>query len=58
MTSISKKLGVKIKRKSVDFYLRLQGRFSHLSDRDIQSIQKFVDKRWEMLINLDQVQDQ
>ncbi len=32
-------------------YLRLQGRFSHLSERDVQHLQRMVDERWEQLEN-------
>jgi pyruvate/2-oxoacid:ferredoxin oxidoreductase beta subunit len=34
----------------VDEYLRLQGRFTHLSDEDIQKIQETVDREWERLL--------
>jgi pyruvate/2-oxoacid:ferredoxin oxidoreductase beta subunit len=34
----------------VDEYLRLQGRFNHLSDEDIQKIQETVDREWERLL--------
>ncbi|HSB04310.1 MAG TPA: 3-methyl-2-oxobutanoate dehydrogenase subunit beta [Thermodesulfobacteriota bacterium] len=30
-------------------YLRLQGRFSHLKDQEVESIQKAVDEQWERL---------
>jgi len=31
-------------------YLRLQGRFSHLTDRDIEAFQDMVDEEWEHLV--------
>lgn len=43
----SAKLTDKKKRKPVKEYLRLQGRFRHLKDEDIATIQRWVDKSWE-----------
>ncbi len=37
----------KARRKPVELYLRMQGRFSHLSEEDIKKIQEWVDRRWE-----------
>ncbi|MDK6029472.1 thiamine pyrophosphate-dependent enzyme [Ignisphaera sp. 4213-co] len=37
------------KRKHVKHYLRLQGRFNHLTDADIEEIQKYVDKEVERI---------
>ena len=37
------------KRKPVAEYLKLQGRFRHLSDADIAEIQKFVDENCKRL---------
>lgn len=34
----------------VSEYLRLQGRFSHLDDDEIQSIQEVVNREWERLL--------
>jgi pyruvate/2-oxoacid:ferredoxin oxidoreductase beta subunit len=34
-------------------YLKLQGRFSHLTDEDIETIQKNVDKEWLKLLKLE-----
>ena len=31
-------------------YLKLQGRFRHLTEEDVQSIQKNVDREWEILL--------
>jgi len=38
------------KRKPVKEYLRVQGRFRHLTDDLIETIQKNVDRNWEMLL--------
>ncbi|MFQ6107132.1 MAG: 3-methyl-2-oxobutanoate dehydrogenase subunit beta [Thermoplasmata archaeon] len=38
------------KRKPVGEYLRLQGRFRHLTDDLIETIQKNVDRNWETLL--------
>lgn len=34
----------------VSEYLKLQGRFSHLTERDIQAIQDLIDRRWQRLM--------
>jgi len=31
-------------------YLKIQGRFSHLNEAEVDSIQKTVDERWAMLL--------
>ena len=36
---------------SVKEYLKLQGRFKHLKEKDIRFIQKMVDKEWERLMD-------
>jgi pyruvate/2-oxoacid:ferredoxin oxidoreductase beta subunit len=36
----------------VSEYLKLQGRFSHLTERDIQAIQELIDTRWQKLLSL------
>ena len=36
-------------RTPIQEYLKLQGRFSHLKNPEIESIQKTVDKQWERL---------
>ncbi|RLE53366.1 MAG: hypothetical protein DRJ26_03460 [Candidatus Methanomethylicota archaeon] len=41
------------KLKPVAEYIKLQGRFRHLNDEDIAMIQKFINKRWEKLLELD-----
>ena len=43
-------INVNPKNLPVDEYLRLQGRFNHLSDEDIQRIQETVDREWERLL--------
>lgn len=37
-------------KKPVDDYLRLQGRFQHLTPKDIAAIQEEVDRKWERLL--------
>jgi len=37
------------KRKHVKHYIRAQGRFNHLTDQDIEEIQRFVDKEVERI---------
>ncbi len=37
----------KSKRKPVELYLKAQGRFRNLTDRDISEIQQWVDETWE-----------
>ena len=37
----------KSKRKPVELYLKAQGRFRNLTDRDIAEIQQWVDETWE-----------
>ncbi len=44
---ISRKFSRKV---PVEEYLKLQGRFKHLTDDDIAAIQKSVDLRWEILL--------
>ena len=34
----------------VEEYLNLQGRFSHLTDKDINIIQRNVEQEWEILL--------
>lgn len=34
----------------VSEYLKLQGRFGHLTEKDIQAIQDLIDKRWQRLL--------
>ncbi|MBU0649546.1 hypothetical protein KJ969_05660, partial [Patescibacteria group bacterium] len=41
------------KKKKVNTYLKMQGRFSHLTDRQIEDIQKYVDMEFEKLIRLE-----
>jgi pyruvate/2-oxoacid:ferredoxin oxidoreductase beta subunit len=38
-------------RKPIDDYLKLQGRFRHLSDKEIAFMQKEVDRKWEKLLS-------
>ena len=43
-------INVNPKNLPVDEYLRLQGRFSHLTDDEVHSIQESVDREWERLL--------
>jgi len=44
-------LSIKLReKKPIGDYLRLQGRFRHLKDTDIQFMQEAVDRRWERLL--------
>jgi len=46
-------LNIKLKeKKPVVEYLRLQGRFSHLTEKEINLIQAEVDRKWERLLRL------
>jgi len=45
---------VKPKKRSVKDYLAIQGRFRHLTEEDIQQIERHVDKEWERLERLEQ----
>jgi pyruvate ferredoxin oxidoreductase beta subunit len=47
LTGVSQKLVDKSKRKKVELYLGIQGRFAHLKDDEIELIQKFIDDKWE-----------
>ena len=38
------------KKKSVDEYFKLQGRFSHVTDAQIQEIQKSIDMKWQEFV--------
>ena len=47
---ITRKLG---RVKSVDEYLKAQGRFSHLTEDEIAAIQSEVDAKWKRLLELE-----
>jgi pyruvate/2-oxoacid:ferredoxin oxidoreductase beta subunit len=32
-------------------YIKMQGRFAHLTDVDLEAIQEDVDKEWELLVS-------
>ena len=44
-------INVEPKNLPVEEYLRLQGRFNHLTDEDIQNIQRNIDREWERLVH-------
>ena len=47
------KLNIKLKdKKPVDDYLRIQGRFRHLTEDEVDAIQDQVDKRWNRILAL------
>ncbi len=47
------KLSIKLKdKKSVDDYLRIQGRFRHLTEEEVDYIQAEVDKKWKRILAL------
>ncbi len=52
LTGPSARLIEKRNRRPVEEYLKLQGRFSHLSKEDIEAIQSSVDQRWEEIASL------
>jgi pyruvate ferredoxin oxidoreductase beta subunit len=52
LTGPSKNLVDKNKRKPVREYLKLQGRFAHLKDEDVEEIQRLVDAQWESIVRL------
>lgn len=43
-------INVEPKNLPVDEYLRLQGRFAHLTDDEVHTIQENVDREWERLV--------
>ena len=44
------RLTVEPKGKPVQEYLKLQGRFGHLQEKEIKAIQKNVDEEWDVLM--------
>lgn len=49
------KINVKPKKlKPIESYLKLQGRFRHLNSSDIKEIQYEVEKRWELLLSIEE----
>ncbi|RLF07905.1 MAG: pyruvate synthase subunit beta, partial [Thermoprotei archaeon] len=42
----------KEKRKHVIEYLKLQGRFRHISKEDIEILQEYIDNKWEEIKSL------
>ncbi|RLE84142.1 MAG: pyruvate synthase subunit beta [Thermoprotei archaeon] len=49
LTGPSKNLLDKAKRRPVEDYLKIQGRFAHLSLKEIKEIQRQVDENWERI---------
>jgi len=47
LTGVSRVLLDKSKRRPVIEYIRVQGRFSHLSEEDVRVLEEYVDKLWE-----------
>ena len=46
LTGVSKSLLEKSKRKPIEDYLKLQGRFSKISDEQIDLLKRHVDELW------------
>jgi len=44
-------INVEPKNVPVEEYLRLQGRFSHLTEEEVQAIQQNIDREWERLVH-------
>lgn len=47
LTGVSRTLLDKSRRRPIIEYIKIQGRFSHLSERDIKVLEEYVDKLWE-----------
>ena len=47
LTGVSRALLNKSKRKPVIEYIKIQGRFSHLSEKDVRVLEEYVDRLWE-----------
>lgn len=43
------------KRRPIGEYLRQQGRFSHLSEKDIEEIERRVDENWRLIVELERI---
>ncbi len=52
LTGPSRKLLEKKYRKPVEEYLRLQGRFKHLTREQVEEIQRLIDEEWNRIKNL------
>jgi len=52
LTGPSRALIDKSKRIPVEKYIKMQGRFKHLKDKDIKRLQEYVDKQWEEIKKL------
>jgi pyruvate ferredoxin oxidoreductase beta subunit len=52
LTGVSKTLLDKSKRKPVEEYLKLQGRFAKMSEEEIKVFQEAVDSMWEYIKEL------
>lgn len=44
-------INVEPKNVPVEEYIRLQGRFNHLTEEEVQNIQKNIDREWERLVH-------
>ncbi len=40
------------KRKPVRSYIKIQGRFSHLTEKNIDELQRYIDRQWETYLKL------
>ncbi|MEM2421180.1 MAG: pyruvate synthase subunit beta, partial [Acidilobaceae archaeon] len=43
----------KSKRKPLSEYLKMQGRFMHLTDEDIRGIENKIDENWKLILELE-----
>ena len=43
------------RRKPIEEYLKLQGRFSHLTKEDIEEIKASVDRQWDLILKLTEI---
>ncbi len=43
------------RRKPIEEYLKLQGRFSHLTKEDVEEIKANVDKQWDLILRLTEI---
>ena len=54
-SEIAKEFGIDLGLEviKINDYLKLQGRYNHLNEEEIEKIQRFVDARWAFLSDLE-----